>query len=374
MKISSRLAVAGLIFSGVMVAGVLSEGMVRLYAKVNLTFGDELRRWDPMAILIEPHGERGYRQRPNKEFSYWDGTVAHSNGQGFRGPEVAIPKPGGTYRIILLGGSTTHGWRVDDNETIDAFLRDILPASLPQWRIEVVNLAFDGYDSYQVYERLVTDGLAMEPDLIIVNTGVNDVRNARYPDLVDRDLRTMIWEADLARLREERLRGGPSLETRLKHHLMVLRLPGMIRQSVMSPAPGHASKPIVPNPEALAYFSANLARIQAAAAQADVPVLYSTAPSALLTRFLPTDENAVSYWIVNAETTQAYRDKLSERLQQFVATQAAAGYLVAYVPHQLEPEMFLDDCHLNPAGNREMALDFADAITSLLRYDNAGAG
>ena len=369
MKVRSRLAVAGLIFSGVMVAGVLSEGIVRLYANANPTVGEQLRRRDPMAILIEPHGDRGYRQRPNKDFRYRNGTVAHSNGQGFRGPEVAIPKPGGTYRIILLGGSTTHGWQVDDDETIDAFLREVLRASLPQWRIEVVNLAFDGYDSYQVYERLVTDGLAMEPDLIVVNTGVNDVRNARFRDLEDRDLRTMIWETDLVRLREERLRGGPSLETRLKHHLLVLRLAGMIRRSVMLPSPGHAPRPIVPNPEALEYFSANLARIQAAAARADVPVLYSTAPSALLTRFSPTDQSTVAYWIVNAATTQAYRDRLSERLRQFVDTQAKAGYPVAYVPHQLEPDMFLDDCHLNSAGNREMALDFAAAITPFLSGD-----
>jgi len=371
MKIHSRLAVAGLILTGVMVAGALSEGMVRLYAKVNPTLGEQLRRWDPMAILIEPHGERGYRQRPNTEFRYRGGTVAHSNGQGFRGPEVIIPKPGGTYRIVLLGGSTTHGWQVDDDETIDTFLRKILSARLPQWRIEVVNLAFDGYDSYQAYERLVTDGLAMEPDLIIVNTGINDVRNARYPDLVDRDPRTMIWEANLVRLREERRRGGPSVATRLKHHFLVARLPGMIRRSAMSPASGNASGTIVPNPEALDYFSANLARIQAAATLTDIPVLYSTAPSALLTRFSPNDESTVSYWIVNAATTQAYRDKLSERLRQFVATQAAAGYPVAYVPHQLEPVMFLDDCHLNSAGNRAMALDFAHAITAFLPGDMA---
>ena len=36
---------------------------------------------------------------------------------GLRSPEVAVPKPAGTVRILLLGDSFTFGLRVGDNES-----------------------------------------------------------------------------------------------------------------------------------------------------------------------------------------------------------------------------------------------------------------
>ena len=45
----------------------------------------------------------------------------------------------------------------------------------------------------------------------------------------------------------------------------------------------------------------------------------------------------------------------------------AAGAAVRYVPHQqILPSMFLDDCHLTPAGNQRMAMDLDEAVAPFL--------
>jgi hypothetical protein len=184
------------------VGGALAEVAVRVYASVDEAFGTGMRSHDALAANIEPQGELGFRPKPNSVFRYSNGTAATINAMGYRGPLVAVPKPPGTFRILLLGGSTTHGWKVNDDETIDAYLRRILRRLYPGPQYEVVNLAFDGYDSNELVERLRHDGLPLAPDLVVVNAGVNDVGNARIPDLRDRDPRPLLYAGILAQLRE----------------------------------------------------------------------------------------------------------------------------------------------------------------------------
>ena len=59
-----------------------------------------------------------------------------SNALAYRGPECPSP---GTVRIILLGGSTTYGYGVNDDQTIDAYMRSLLPEHYPGRHFEVVN-------------------------------------------------------------------------------------------------------------------------------------------------------------------------------------------------------------------------------------------
>src|SRR5438309_327144 len=153
----TSLFAAATVAAAVVVGAVLMEGVVRLYAVVDRRFAAGFREFDPMAVQIEPHGARGYRQRPSSVFHYVNGTAATSNALGYRGPVVPLHPSPGTVRIILLGGSTTHGWGVPDEQTIDAQMRTLFKERYPERRFEVVNLAFDGYDSYQLLERLTSD-------------------------------------------------------------------------------------------------------------------------------------------------------------------------------------------------------------------------
>lgn len=61
--------------------------------------------------LYSPHHYLNYYGSPN--YKSKDGLNMH-NSLGFRGDEIAIPKLEGTYRIVILGGSTAYTIGVKD--------------------------------------------------------------------------------------------------------------------------------------------------------------------------------------------------------------------------------------------------------------------
>lgn len=364
-----------LLAAGVAIGAVLGEVSLRVYAGLDESFGRVYRGFDILSARVEVHGDMGFRPKPNTRWRYSNGTVATTNAQGFRGPTIAMPKPRSTFRIVLLGGSTTHGWNVNDDETIDAYMRELLTERYPGPKFEVVNLAFDGYDSYQLVERLRTDGLRLDPDLIIVNSGINDVRNARFPNLLDPDPRTALYQGVLDAQRDQQRLGRLTLFTWLKHVSYLARLPGYVRSTIDIMRFEQERRKISPNPAAIQYFGHNLRRIVALAQPQGVPILFSSPPSALASKFAPHDTSTISYWLADAATTQEYRVALANRMRDIVAGLSRERYPTRYVNHTLSPTMFLDDAHLTPEGNRQMARDFVDAaepyITAYLRRGSA---
>jgi lysophospholipase L1-like esterase len=347
---------------------IIAEGTLRVSAALVPSLGAELRGFDPLAILIEPHGDFGYRQRPNRTFTFPNGTSATSNALGFRGPVVSIRKSAGVFRVDLLGGSTSHGWGVNDDQTIDAHMRRQLVGAYPGRQFEVVNLGFDGYDSYQDFERLRSDGLRLQPDVVIVNSGINDVRNAWFRQLRDRDPRTFLWLADIERLQAEARRGGPTLWTRTKHWFYVARVPGFARtrlyqwRNTNHPSPETRGTRFMPTLEAADYFERNLERIASITAARGIAVLFSTPPSALRLPGTSHETSGRTYWLSDAPMTQRYRDELDRRMRSVAAKLSAHGAHVSYVDHAIDVSMFLDDCHLTNGGNERVAADFVAGL------------
>lgn len=355
-----------LVVLGLGLGGLIGEVSIRVYAGFQEGAGRILAQFDPIGVLIAPHGDLGYRPRPNSVFRYTNGTFATTNSMGYRGPEVTIPKASGTFRIILLGESTTHGWGVADDQTIDTYMRRLLHERYAGRRFDVINLGFDGYDSWQLVERLRTDGMRLGPDVIIVNAGINDVRNTRFKDLADPDPRTLIWEDVLRRLREEQARGGPTIWTRIKHYSYLARLPAIARQYWARSRERQEEPRLTPNLEAADIFERNLRRMSVLASQANIPLIFSTPPSSLRSRYDPHATSEIRYWLVDAATTQYLRDELAHRMQRVVASELRQGHKVAYVSHQLSPELFLDDAHLTASGNRQMAVEFVSAVAPFI--------
>lgn len=374
-----------LVAIGLLVGFGLAEGATRLCAAIDRPLGDGLRAWDPLAAQIEPFGTLGYRQRPNSVLHYFNGTTASSNALAYRGPAVAIPRPPETVRIILLGGSTTHGYGVNDDQTIDAYMRTQLAEKYPGRRFEVVNLALDGYDSYQILERLQIDGFRLQPSIVILNTGINDVRNAWYPHLREADPRTLIWGDVVNRMLADQARGGPTLWTRIKHFSMVARVPGYIRGQLQrrtelkvrkrpatttaatgaTPSTASGEQAGAPYPDAADFFEKHVRRAVALSLENGAAVLLSTPPSALAS-YPSNATSEQSYWVWDARTTQVYRDELARRLRLIEADERHDGRAVRYVAPVVPLPFFLDDCHLKPDGNRTVAATFVDAIAPLL--------
>lgn len=107
------------------------------------------------------------------------GHVVHFNARGQRVTnvrDVPVPKPEGTYRVVCEGGSTTFDLLApDDAATWPARLGTFLhpPA-------DVVNAGFPGWTSLESLVSLETRDLDLQPDLVVVFSGVNDLQPAGH--------------------------------------------------------------------------------------------------------------------------------------------------------------------------------------------------
>jgi lysophospholipase L1-like esterase len=103
-----------------------------------------------------------------------------TNSLSFRGPEISVEKPPGTFRVLGLGDSATWGTRVQEPETYLRVLEGELAKSSNQSarvHFEVINTGVGGYSTYQELVTLERYGLPLCPDLVIVGF----VHNDAYP-------------------------------------------------------------------------------------------------------------------------------------------------------------------------------------------------
>ncbi len=98
-----------------------------------------------------------------------------SNRYGFRAPDVTVPKPGNVFRILCIGGSTTHEGS-DNPSTYPALLQERLKSLFPGRQIEVLNCGIEGIRTRSQF-LLLADYLELTPDLIVAYEGINDVAN-----------------------------------------------------------------------------------------------------------------------------------------------------------------------------------------------------
>ncbi|MBX3173920.1 MAG: SGNH/GDSL hydrolase family protein [Gemmatimonadaceae bacterium] len=349
-------------------AAMAAEVLVRVVARPGTELAERLRPYDPFAILVEPHGFHGYRPRPGVVVRYRNGTAAHINARGFRGVTPAAGEDSTRLRVAMLGGSTTFGWGVDDSATIGAYLTGLLDSLMPGRAIEVVNAAFDGYDSHQLLERLLGDVLPLRPQVVVINSGINDVRSARYSGLEYADPRTLFYEAPMRRMREEQARGRPYLWSRVKHASKAVQLAALTRTLVMSTA---RARPLPATrfdiyPDAADYFESNVRRMIDSATARGAVVLLSTPPSSLRENHAPDETSTIAYWLNDAAETQVYRDTLAARLRGIAESYVGRGARVEYLRPSVPPAEFLDDAHLTGPGNRLVAEQFAPVIARLL--------
>jgi len=130
---------------------------------------------DDQQIRWSPHHYLNYYLTPG----YSRGLTYH-NTLGYRDREFRVKKQAGRYRIVALGGSSTYTSEVEDNrKTFTAQLERILVNEYHYRRIEVINAGVPDYTSWESLINLEFRVLDLEPDLVIIYHGTNDV-HARF--------------------------------------------------------------------------------------------------------------------------------------------------------------------------------------------------
>ena len=276
-----------------------------------------------------------------------------TNALGFRGREVALPKPAGRYRIAIMGGSAAWGLgSTADERTVAGRLEARLRAARPDLDVEVVNAGQAGFVSGQELIHFHRAVAPLQPDLVLLFDGYNDVEadianpltdwpqnaahlKARYEDF----LRSGRLGADLARA----LRGSRALE---------------LAEGWLPRRPAGPWLPVVSAENTAASYTRNAAALARLAAPAPVwvalqPALAATAkpPSREEERMLAGKEAQVQGYAARVRAAYGAMEREAERAGlPVIRLEAALG---------TEPVLlFADECHFGD----EAADRVADAV------------
>lgn len=141
--------------------------------------------------------EKIFKQKTNDQNAYFDVPYS-TNSLGHRGStEISMEKPKNTIRVLVLGDSVAFGVRVLDHETFPYLLEQNLNKHFGNQKtkpsVQVINAAVPGNAPFQEYVDLKR-GLMLQPDIIILQFTLNDVRenkgmwvmrNAGFTDVGD---------------------------------------------------------------------------------------------------------------------------------------------------------------------------------------------
>ena len=175
IRFPKKSEVALLLFSTFLTFFLL-EVMARVWLN-NLATPDQYDRYvlftsiDSEDYAFTPHPYLSYYPTPN----YSKGQTFH-NSLGYRSEEFPLEKPGGVFRIVALGGSSTYDVSIKDNtETFTAQLERLLKEEYGYEDVQVINAGVPGYNSWEMLVNLEFRVLDLDPDLVIIYEGTNDV-------------------------------------------------------------------------------------------------------------------------------------------------------------------------------------------------------
>ena len=169
---------------------IFAEGVVRIRSVLrhgSQTFRiEELYRLDPgTGLRIPVEGYNNGRIRINR--------------LGFRGPEIALPKPPGVTRLAFLGASTTLCAEASNNEsTWPDLLVKRLGALRPGVVIDYVNGAVPGYGVTSSRRNLELRVAPLKPDIIVIYHATNDLAGNSTVAAAARGIRMIRGEKDMS--------------------------------------------------------------------------------------------------------------------------------------------------------------------------------
>ena len=151
-------AIVGLVESAFRVANLLTGGSIAARLTPDLELG--VRSWTTHHAM-----------RPG-----YTNPASPTNSFGLRSPEVAVPKPAGTFRILLLGDSFTFGFRAANDVVFARRLEQRLRSGgFPA--VEVVNAGVLSYCPLLEYLQYRHQLHVLEPDLVVLNFDMSDVQD-----------------------------------------------------------------------------------------------------------------------------------------------------------------------------------------------------
>jgi lysophospholipase L1-like esterase len=122
--------------------------------------------WSALRATAGTGGDERLQFKPGARFGQ-----LRFNALGFRGPEVAMPKPGATIRVLFLGDSKTFAGEVSEDQAFPAQGIAQLRKLRPGCKFDYVNISGPAYtlDDLAALVKAKRDVIA--PDLVVVLAG-----------------------------------------------------------------------------------------------------------------------------------------------------------------------------------------------------------
>jgi hypothetical protein len=117
-----------------------------------------------------------HRLRPNIKARV-RGVEFQTSSLGFHDREYSGRKPGGVFRIVLLGDSMTEGGGLALEATMAKQAESLLNVGPCRSRVEVVNAGVASYSPILEYVAFQRMAPVLEPDLVILNFDMTDVHD-----------------------------------------------------------------------------------------------------------------------------------------------------------------------------------------------------
>lgn len=281
---------------------------------------------------------------------------AEHNALGYRGADVALPKPSGTVRIVALGGSTTYGTSVKPNETYPFYLEQVLREDYGYSNVEVINAGVFGYTTYQTLANLTFRIVELEPDIVIIYHAGNDVLTREVNPDCYRGVNPLLGLDPRGRVAASTYTQPLPFSALYRFITINLGLnanPTQVESFLTSAnvvcGDGQAYTPeamVAANPPT--YFERNLISMIGIARIHDFDLVLAS------WAYEEASEEAAPYW----------REAVAEH--NAIIRQVAAAYdapLIDYAPQApQQPEYWADYVHMNAAGSRHQAEAFAQVL------------
>ena len=104
--------------------------------------------------------------------------IGYTNNHGWRDKNRYFENPDSKFRILVIGDSVTFGAITPDDKTYTRIMEDDLTAQ--GYNVEVINISYGGWGTDQEIEALVKEGIKYRPNIVIIQTTMNDLNDNLY--------------------------------------------------------------------------------------------------------------------------------------------------------------------------------------------------
>ncbi len=156
--------------------------MKALYLKLLKIFGVTLAVLLFVEVLLRifwhpPFLDPRYKRN---DFDWLSKNVVLNN-FGYWEKEVKIEKNKDTIRIYILGDSYTYGWYLEKGQSFPEVMKEYLVKQYGFSNVEIINAARPGFNFETELTRLNDEGLAFNPDLVLIGINAQDFVFKEFP-------------------------------------------------------------------------------------------------------------------------------------------------------------------------------------------------